>query len=85
MKITQIPKNILLAVIWVYQKTLSPDHGWPKVFHPHGYCQFYPTCSEYAKQAVAKQGALKGLWLSGKRLIRCHPWAEPRIDNVPNF
>jgi putative membrane protein insertion efficiency factor len=85
MKITQIPKNTLLAVIWVYQKTLSPDHGWFKARHPHGYCRFYPTCSEYAKEAVTKHGVLKGLWLSGKRLIRCHPWAEPKIDNVPNF
>lgn len=85
MKINQIPKIITLAVIWVYQRTLSPDHSWFKALHPHGYCRFYPSCSEYAKEAISRHGALKGAGLSGRRLLRCHPWAEPRIDNVPNI
>ena len=85
MKITQIPKHFVIASIGLYQKTLSPDHGWFKARHPYGYCRFYPTCSEYAQAAVAKHGVFKGAVLSVGRLLRCHPWAEPKIDNVPNL
>lgn len=67
-------------LIRLYQKTLSPDHGWFKAAHPHGFCRFYPSCSEYAYQAIEKHGYLKGLWLAGKRLLRCHPWSVPRVD-----
>lgn len=85
MKITQSPKKVTTALIGLYQKTLSPDHGWLKAKHPYGYCRFYPTCSEYARTAVGKHGVLKGAALSVKRLLRCHPWAEPKIDHVPNL
>ncbi|MCL5009340.1 MAG: membrane protein insertion efficiency factor YidD [Patescibacteria group bacterium] len=84
MKISVLPKNLLLGLIGLYQKSLSPDHGWFKHQHPHGYCRFYPSCSEYARQAVTKHGAVRGSGLSAMRLLRCHPWAQPKIDNVPN-
>ncbi len=84
MKIPEIPKNLLLGAIAIYQKSFSPDHGWFKARHPHGYCRFYPSCSEYARQAVEMHGAAKGVVLAASRLLRCHPWAKPQIDNVPN-
>lgn len=75
-------KNIILATIKLYQKTLSPDHGWFKHNHPHGYCKFYPTCSEYAYQAINKRGVIKGISLSILRVMRCNPWNKSRIDLV---
>ena len=70
-------------LIRLYQKTLSPDHGWFKNAHPHGFCRFYPSCSEYAYQAIEKHGIIKGIGLAGRRLLKCHPWSPPRIDKVP--
>ena len=45
-------------------------------------CVFYPTCSEYAKEAIHKYGALKGTKLSLLRIVRCHPWQKKHIDPV---
>lgn len=46
-------------------------------------CRFYPSCSEYARQALLQYGPLKGLWLSLKRLLKCHPWHPGGHDPVP--
>lgn len=46
-------------------------------------CRFYPTCSCYAHEAIEKFGPVRGLWLSLKRLVRCHPFAEGGVDPVP--
>ena len=61
--------------IKMYQILLSPLIG-PS-------CRFNPTCSHYAIQAITKYGALKGLYLALKRIIRCHPWGESGNDPVP--
>ena len=70
---------ILIALIRVYQKTISPDHGFVKVLFPHGYCKFYPSCSEYAVQVLEKDGVW-GLPKIFKRLLKCHPGAHPAVD-----
>ncbi|MCX6784960.1 MAG: membrane protein insertion efficiency factor YidD, partial [Candidatus Komeilibacteria bacterium] len=49
-------------------------------WYPQGYCRFQPHCSEYAILAFQQHGLIKGLWLSLKRLARCHPWQQPKID-----
>lgn len=46
-------------------------------------CRFYPTCSEYALEALEVHGALKGSWLTVKRLCKCHPFHPGGIDHVP--
>lgn len=46
-------------------------------------CRFYPSCSAYALEAVAKHGPLAGSWLAAKRVCRCHPWNDGGIDPVP--
>lgn len=73
-------KKFVLKLIRIYQKTLSRDHGYFKKFYPHGYCKFYPTCSEYAYQAIQKKGVLKGLLLAWWRILRCNPFSKGGID-----
>ena len=67
--------KLLIALIWLYRYTLSPVLG--------ASCRFYPSCSEYAEQAILRHGALRGAWLAGKRLLRCNPWHCGGHDPVP--
>ena len=64
-----------LALIRMYQLVLGPFAG--------GACRFEPSCSEYAMQAVRSHGLIRGLRLSVGRVSRCHPFARPGIDPVP--
>ena len=66
---------IFILPIKMYQILLSPLIG-PS-------CRFNPTCSHYAIEAITKYGALKGLYLALKRIIKCHPWGESGNDPVP--
>jgi putative membrane protein insertion efficiency factor len=66
--------------IWLYQKTISPDHSWLRHLFPGGFCRFTPTCSAYTSLAIQKhgliRGGLKGLW----RILRCNPWSKGGLD-----
>ena len=75
-------KRILLFTIFLYQKTISPDHGLFKKYFSPGVCIYRPTCSDYAKDAIINFGALKGCWLACKRILRCHPWAKGGWDPI---
>jgi len=46
-------------------------------------CRYYPSCSTYARQAIAEHGPLAGGWLAAKRILRCHPWGGSGVDPVP--
>jgi putative membrane protein insertion efficiency factor len=74
-------KKFVLRLIRLYQKTLSPDHGWMKARYPQGYCKFYPTCSEYGYETIEKKGVLRGIPLVAWRIMRCNPWSKGGIDN----
>lgn len=76
-------RRAVSLLIRLYQQTLSPDHGIFRAQHQHGFCRFYPTCSEFTRQAVLRHGTVTGLWLGLKRLGRCHPWSAGGIDEVP--
>lgn len=74
--------QLLVATIRLYQATLSPDHGWLRFLYPHGYCQYYPSCSAYAREAITThryRGVLWAVW----RVLRCNPWSKGGIDKVP--
>ena len=66
--------------IVIYQKTLSFDHGPLRVLFPHGYCRFYPTCSEYARRSILKHGVLAGSCKGAYRILRCNPWNKGGVD-----
>jgi putative membrane protein insertion efficiency factor len=68
-------KYLLVALITIYQKLMSP-------WLPDA-CRFTPTCSQYAKEAMLKHGLLRGLGLSLKRLSKCHPFHAGGYDPVP--
>jgi putative membrane protein insertion efficiency factor len=65
----------LVLLIRAYQICLSPILGRN--------CRFYPTCSSYSIEAIERHGCLKGLWLSTKRICRCHPFNPGGVDHVP--
>lgn len=66
---------LLRAAIRVYQWTLAPVIGVN--------CRFAPSCSEYACEAIGTHGALAGVYLGARRLVRCHPWGGSGFDPVP--
>lgn len=68
-------RNVLLLLIRFYQLAFSPFLG--------NCCRFYPSCSEYAAQAVQTQGCVKGCWLTLKRVVKCHPWHSGGLDFPP--
>lgn len=68
-------KQVLIFFIRVYQKVISP------IKPPT--CRFYPTCSHYGVEAISRHGALKGSWLTVKRLLKCHPFHPGGMDPVP--
>lgn len=67
-------QKVLIALLRGYKKFMSP-------FLPSA-CRYSPTCSEYMMQAVAKYGAVRGVWMGLKRLARCHPFHEGGFDPV---
>ncbi|MEK9727834.1 MAG: membrane protein insertion efficiency factor YidD [Candidatus Margulisiibacteriota bacterium] len=69
-------KNTCLFLIKVYQSLISPFLVKR--------CRFYPSCSNYGKEAIEIHGGLKGIQLTLKRILRCHPLSEGGIDFVPN-
>ncbi len=82
-KVKILPRLPLLGAIFVYQKTLSPDHGLFRGLFPHGYCKYYPTCSRYGFRAIARFGAIRGTWMALHRIVRCNPSSLGGIDEVP--
>ena len=70
--INVIIKSILVALIRFYQLCISPLLG--------NNCRYYPTCSQYAIEAIEKKGIIKGCWMAVKRICRCHPWHDGGYD-----
>ncbi|HLA91144.1 MAG TPA: membrane protein insertion efficiency factor YidD [Gemmatimonadaceae bacterium] len=68
-------RQFLIVVVRAYQMVLGP------LLPPA--CRYYPSCSAYAIEALEKHGALRGAWLSVRRIARCHPFRPGGFDPVP--
>jgi putative membrane protein insertion efficiency factor len=68
-------KGLLLTLLRAYKLGISPFLGQN--------CRFYPSCSEYAAEAIRQHGAARGVWLVARRLGKCHPWHPGGLDPVP--
>lgn len=75
-------KKMVIKLIELYQRTLSPDEGFWKNKYPGGYCKYVPHCSEYARQAVIKRGVILGVLMGIWRVLRCNPWSKGGYDPV---
>jgi len=67
--------KFFIRLISIYQRLISPLVG--------PCCRFHPTCSEYAKEALESHGLVMGIWLTMKRLSKCHPLGGSGFDPVP--
>jgi putative membrane protein insertion efficiency factor len=67
-------RRVAVLPIRLYQRLISPAFG--------SRCKYYPSCSEYAAQAIERFGILRGLVLAGWRLLRCNPWSHGGFDPV---
>lgn len=70
-----LPRQGLRLAVRAYQLLLSPLMG--------SHCRYYPCCSNYALEAIDQHGCCKGVWLAGKRILRCHPYSSGGHDPVP--
>jgi uncharacterized protein len=68
-------KYLLIGLLKAWRLVISPLYG--------NVCRYHPSCSAYALRAVEFHGAVKGSWLTVRRLLRCHPWAPGGYDPVP--
>ena len=73
---TGLAAAALLAAIRAYKVFVSP-------YLAAGSCRFTPSCADYASQAIAVHGALRGSWLAARRLARCRPWGGHGFDPIP--
>lgn len=73
-QVTRVPRHLVAGLIQAYQVAASP---FPSP------CRYHPTCSSYALEAVRRYGALKGVWIGVKRIVRCHPFNAGGYDPVP--
>lgn len=68
-------QTVLIALLRFYKLAVSPMLG--------NRCRFYPSCSDYAREAIQYHGAARGTYLAAKRLCRCHPFSAGGVDLVP--
>ena len=73
----RVAKTLAKLPIHAYRFTLRPLVGWR--------CRHLPTCSEYALEAIERNGAWRGGWLALSRVLRCHPWGTHGFDPVPDI
>ena len=68
-------KRLFIGIIKIYKKTISPILSYFGIK-----CKYYPTCSEYTKQAIEKYGIIKGCFLGIKRILKCNPFSKGGYD-----
>jgi uncharacterized protein len=71
----RLPALAVVGLLRLWQLLVSPVYGQT--------CRFYPSCTDYAMEAVDRHGLVRGGWLAVRRLARCHPWNPGGVDLVP--
>lgn len=74
--------KVFIFLLRLYQKTISPDHGFGRGINNHWGCKFYPSCSEYAVRALSQKSTPEAIKLISKRLIKCHPFSQGGYDPI---
>ncbi len=74
--------NLRQAIAWPLLFALRGYKRWLSPLLPPA-CRYLPTCSDYAQEAIQLHGPVRGTWMAGKRLCRCHPWGGHGFDPVP--
>ena len=72
---SQLISSVILFFIYIYQKIVSPMIP--------ARCRYTPTCSQYSKDSILKHGPFRGMALTLKRILKCHPWGGSGYDPVP--
>ena len=70
-----LPSTLLAWLIMAYLAVVSPLYGQV--------CRYFPSCSAYGLEAVLVHGAVRGTWLTTRRVLSCHPWSDGGVDPVP--
>lgn len=70
-----LPRNILIATLSLYRKVVSPLYG--------DVCRYYPSCSSYTLTALQQYGVVRGVAMGTWRILRCNPWSDGGVDDVP--
>ena len=80
--VLRFPRIVVCALITLYQRTLSPDHGPLKDLFEYGYCKHEPTCSMYAQKTIQKRGVVIGIPLAIFRILSCNPFRKPSEEKL---
>lgn len=78
--ISHFLSKLSIKIIEIYQKTVSPNHSFIGQFFPKMGCKYYPSCSEYTKQAIKQYGVVKGGGLGVARILKCNPTSRGGFD-----
>ncbi|MEQ1849745.1 MAG: membrane protein insertion efficiency factor YidD [Candidatus Peribacteraceae bacterium] len=77
-----LPARGLMGAVWLYRKTLSPDHGPLRHLFPYGFCRHHPTCSSYAMHQLRTKLLPDALASIAGRVARCTPWTKPSEERL---
>ncbi len=80
--ISAFPLGVVIGLITVYQRMLSPDHGPLRHLWTVGYCRHEPTCSQYAIEVLRSKGLVIGSLLAIKRILTCNPFTRPSDEKL---
>ncbi len=80
--VSLLPATLSVMLVRLYQRTISPDHGWLRHLYPYGYCRHEPTCSQYAISTLRTRRYPIAIALIAKRIAFCNPLTKPSDEKI---